>query len=261
MIPGFEFGGIDFSVRDLIVVAIAAIVGGFLRGFVGFGGALALVPPLALVLGPKLGVGVASFVGMPAAFQFIPEILRNSERERIAPVGLAILAGAPLGSLILTHVDQRAMTGVIGGLVMLMALATWWAPGRRIPNGLGINLLAGCFSGIMQGAAGIGGPPSVVVLMAQGGDVRRLRADVLAVTSSIAICGAISHWWFGILTLKAGAIALLLVPLFVGSTSLGSRYFDRGGARHFRTAALLVLLIIGFVAVFSSVRSWIGNGS
>jgi uncharacterized membrane protein YfcA len=194
-------------------------------------------------------------------FQLLPEALRHADRDRIGPVALAILAGAPIGSLILTNIDQRVMTGAIGALVMLMALATWRTPSRRLAEKRWLNVLAGGLSGVLQGAAGIGGPPSVAVLMAQGGEPSRLRGDVLAVTASIALCGAASHWWFGILTLNAGAIAILLLPLFVGFTWVGSRFFYRGGARHFRVAALVILLLIGLAAVGGALRPLLfGNG-
>lgn len=256
-----QIGGVTLDAGTLVVIAGAAAIGGFLRGFVGFGGALALVPALALVLGPRLAVAVASFVGLPAVFQLLPEAMRHADRRRIGPVALAILLGAPLGSLVLTTIDQRLMTGAIGALVMAMALATWRTPSKRLARRPWINVVAGGLSGVLQGAAGIGGPPSVAVLMAQGGEVRQLRADVLAITASIALCGLASHWWFGVLSWNAAAIALLLLPFFVGFTALGSRYFDRGGARHFRVAALFVLLAIGFAAVAGSLRPLLfGNG-
>lgn len=239
----------------LALVAATAIVGGFLRGFVGFGGALALVPALSLALGPKLAVAVGSLVGLPAVIQLLPAALRDADRSRVGPIALAILIGAPLGSLILTSVSPRVMTGAIGVLVMLMALATWRAPSRSFASRRSVGIAAGLLSGLLQGAAGIGGPPSVAVIMAQGGEPRRLRADVLAATAAIALCGAVSHWWFGLFTPTAGWFALLLLPLFVGSTWIGSRFFDRGGQRHFRAAALGLLVLIGTATLIAAVRS------
>ena len=247
-------GGGSLDMADLALIVGATIIGGFLRGFVGFGGALALVPALALALGPRVAVAVASFVGLPAVVQLLPQAVRHADRRRIGPVAVAILCGAPLGSLILTRVDPRLMTAAIGILVMLMALATWRAPSRRLAESAWLNIVAGGVSGMLQGAAGIGGPPSVAVRMAQGGEPRQLRADVLAVTAAIALAGAASHWWFGLLTLEAGGIALLLLPFFVGFTWVGSRFFHRGGDRHFRVAALSVLLVIGLAAVAGSVK-------
>jgi len=247
-----DFGGA--STGAVVAVVAATAIGGFLRGFVGFGGALALVPALALAVGPRVAVAVASLVGLPAVFQLLPEALRHADRRRVAPIAVAILAAAPLGSLLLTSIDQNIMTAAIGGLVMLMALLTWKSPNGDRMKRRWIGVAAGGMSGILQGAAGIGGPPSVVVLVAQGGEPHRIRADVLAVTAAISICGAISHWWFELFSVRVAGYALLLLPVFLGCTWLGSRYFHMGGDRHFRAAALAILLLIGLLAVAGSLR-------
>ena len=249
-----EIGGASVGIADVVAVVGATAIGGFLRGFVGFGGALALVPALALALGPRAAVAIASLVGLPAVIQLLPPALRHADRQPAGPIALAILAAAPLGSLILISVDRHIMTGAIGGLVMLMALLTWRAPRGSFMKQRWVGIAAGGLSGMLQGAAGIGGPPSVVVLVAQGGEPRQLRADVLAVSGTIALCGAASHAWFGLFTTEAAIIALVLLPVFVGCTWLGSRFFERGGDRHFRAAALGILLLIGLAAVAGSIK-------
>jgi uncharacterized membrane protein YfcA len=255
-----DIGGTSIDAGTALLVVSAVAVGGFLRGFVGFGGALAMVPALALALGPRMGVAVASLVGLPAVFQLLPEALRHADRDRVGPIGLAILLGAPLGSLILTSIPAGVMTGAIGVIVMLMALMTWRQPSRGLAARPWIGIAAGGLSGLLQGAAGIGGPPSVVVLMAQGGEPRKLRANVLAVAGAIGICGAISHLWFGIFTWPAVTVALVLLPIFVGSTWIGSRFFNRGGDRHFRAAAMGVLVLIGLAAVVGSLLPLLRGG-
>ena len=49
-----------FSVDYVTLIAAAAIaaVAGVVRGITGFGGAMVMAPPLALLLGPKLAVPV-----------------------------------------------------------------------------------------------------------------------------------------------------------------------------------------------------------
>lgn len=256
-----EIWGTALDPLAIVVVVVATAIGGFLRGFVGFGGALALVPALALAVGPRTAVAVASLVGLPAVIQLLPEALRHADRRRVGPIALAILIGAPLGSLILTRLDQRVMTAAIGGVVMLMALLTWKAPRGPFLRRRWVGIAAGWLSGMLQGAAGIGGPPSVVVLVAQGGEPRRLRADVLAATATIALCGSVSHLWFGIFTVKAALIALALLPVFIGFTWLGSGFFHRGGSKHFRVAALAILLVIGLATMAGSLRALLsGSG-
>ena len=247
---------VPLDARWLALVAGAAILGGFMRGFVGFGGALALVPVLALALGPKLAVAVASIVGLPSVFQLLPEAIRQAERKLVLPAAVATLAGAPLGSLVLVSVEPRLMTASIGVLVIAMALATWRPWPAAFARRAWVPIAAGAVSGMLQGAAGVGGPPSVAVALARGGEPRQQRGNVLGLLTTIATGGAISHWWFGLFTQQAAVLAAFLLPLFFGATWAGSRFFAMGGQRHFRVAALGVLLVIGVATVAASMRGW-----
>ncbi len=242
------------DMRWLALVACAAVLGGFMRGFVGFGGALALVPVLALALGPKLAVAVASIVGLPSVLQLLPEAVRHAERKLVLPAAVATLAGAPLGSLLLVSVEPRMMTGAIGVMVIAMALATWRPWPSAFVRRAWVPIAAGAISGMLQGAAGVGGPPSVAVALARGGSPSQQRGNVLGLLTTIATGGAISHWWFGLFTQQAAVMAAFLLPLFFGATWAGSRFFAMGGQRHFRVAALGILLVIGVATVAVAVR-------
>lgn len=236
------------------LVVGASLLGGFMRGFVGFGGALALVPVLSLAMGPKPAVAVASLVGLPSVLQLLPEAIRDSDRKLVGPAAIAIMTGAPLGSLILTTVEPRIMTAAIGVAVILMALANWYGVSPRVAGRVWAPAVAGLISGMLQGSAGMGGPPSVAVVLARGGEPRQQRANVLGVVAVIAVSGAVSHLSFGLFTRQALMLAIVLLPLFLGSTWLGSRFFALGGQRHFRSTAILLLLGIGLAAVVGSFR-------
>lgn len=244
-----ESVGVSLSAEWATLVIAATLVGGFMRGFVGFGGALALVPVLSLAIGPKVAVAVASLVGLPSVFQLLPEAVRSADRRFVVPAGLAILAGAPVGSLILTTVNPHFMTGAIGAAVVAMALASWFGVAAHLARRTWVPLVAGWVSGMLQGAAGVGGPPSVAVAMARGGETRQQRGNVLGVVGVIALSGAASHLSFGLFTRQALLIALFLAPMFLGSTWAGSRFFSSSGQRHFRLSALVLLLAIGAATV------------
>jgi uncharacterized membrane protein YfcA len=248
-----HFAGSTFDTTSIVLIALAAAIGGFLRGFVGFGGALALVPVLSLATGPRVAVAVSSLTGIPAILQLLPEAFRHSDRRQVAPMAISMILAAPLGSLILTSLDQRLMTGVIGVVVMLLALFTWAAPKGPFMCRRSVSVAAGAASGLLQGAGGIGGPPSVAVLMAQGGEPRQVRANVIATTAVMSLFGAITHFFFGLITIESATISLVLLPIFIGCTWFGARFFMLGGSHYFRAAALLILIGIGLAAVTTSV--------
>lgn len=110
---------VPFDLRLLAVVA-AVLIGGFMRGFVGFGGALVTVPILSVVWGPQAAVAITGVMGIPSLFQLLPEAVRYSERPIVIPVALSTFLTAPIGSWILVSADPKLMTIVISGLVIAM---------------------------------------------------------------------------------------------------------------------------------------------
>ena len=247
-----ELFGTPLDAR-LAVVAVAVVIGGFMRGFVGFGGALVIVPVLSLAFGPKTAVAATSIMGLPAMLQLLPEAVRFSERPVVVPVGLATLLATPIGSWILVAADPGLMKIVISGLVVSMAamLAVGWRPKREV--GLAGLITAGVAGGLVQGSAGIGGPPVVAVALSRPGTAKAQRANVLALMTAITVSSFAPLLSWGLFTREALAIGILLLPVYLAATALGSRYFAQGGQRHFRGAALATLAAVGLGTLVAAI--------
>lgn len=247
--------GTPFDLRLLAVVA-AVLVGGFMRGFVGFGGALVTVPVLSVVWGPQAAVAITGIMGIPSLFQLLPEAVKYSERSIVIPVALTTFLTAPIGSWVLVSVDPKLMSVVISGLVIAMVamLAQGWTSKSEI--GLPALIGAGAAGGLIQGAAGIGGPPVVAVALSRAGSPKQQRANVLALMTAIASASLFPLWYLGVLTRPVVIAGALLFPLYIAATLFGSRYFSRGGHRHFRRAALVTLAVIAVASLFASLRHY-----
>lgn len=250
--------GAPFDLRLLAVVA-AVLIGGFMRGFVGFGGALVTVPVLSVVWGPQAAVAITSVMGIPSLFQLLPEAVRYSERPIVIPVATATFLTAPIGSWVLVSADPKLMTIVISGLVIAMVamLAGGWTSKTEIQ--LPALIGAGAVGGLIQGAAGIGGPPVVAVALSRAGSPKQQRANVLAVMTAIASASLLPLWYFGVFTRQILIAGVLLFPLYVAATTFGSRYFSKGGHRHFRRAALTILAVIGVATLAASLRAYVAG--
>ncbi len=233
----------------MVLVAAAVLLGGFLRGFVGFGAALVSVPVISLVVGPRIAVAVVTIMGLPSIFQLLPDAVRHSERRIILPMALAIFVATPIGTWILVSVDPAIMKMVISGAVVVLVgfLSMGWKLGDKVGNG--VLLFAGAAGGLVQGVAGIGGPPVVAVALARAGPPERQRGNVLAVMTAIVIASIPPLYAYGLLTREAIALGLLLLPLYFVATWFGSRYFTAGGSRHYRRAALAMLAVIGLTTL------------
>lgn len=241
----------------LAAVVLAVFVAGFLRGFVGFGAALITVPILSAVVGPHIAVAVSAVMGFPAVLQLLPEAIRRAERPVVLPVCAAIMVAAPFGTWLLVAADPALMKIAISLLVIVMVaiLASGW----RLEGHIGLPKLfaAGVAGGLVQGSAGIGGPPVVAVALSRPGEPAQQRANVLGLMTAINLASFLPLLYFGLFTRLAILYGVLLFPVYSLATALGARYFSLGGQRYYRNAAMGVLLAVGLGTLLLAVRSWL----
>lgn len=240
----------------LVPVIGAVMLAGFLRGFVGFGAALVVVPVLSLVLGPQLAVAATNIMGTPAMLQLLPEAIRRGERAIVLPMALMVFLAAPFGTWLLVFANPAVMKIVISLLVLAMVafLATGWKlPGEpRLAHLLG----AGMAGGLVQGAAGIGGPPVVAVALSRPGPPVQQRGNVLALMTAVSLSSIVPLIAYGLITRQALVMGALLMPVYSAATWVGSRYFHLGGQTHYRRAAIGMLALIGVATLAGSVWSY-----
>jgi hypothetical protein len=88
------------TVAQLIAMAIACLAG-VIRGITGFGGAMVLTPPLALLLGPQLAVPVVLLVEAFAGAPMLRDAARLATWRTLTPIALAACVTVPLGGYVL----------------------------------------------------------------------------------------------------------------------------------------------------------------
>lgn len=239
---------------QLIIAGIATFAGGFLRGFVGFGGALVSILIVSLLIGPRAAVAIAALAGLPAMIQLLPAAIRHAERRFVIPFSLATFLAAPLGTMVLVTLDPALMKMAIAAFVLFMVMMLW--RGWRMPAGAGLGgtIAAGVAAGFIQGSAGVGGPPAVAVALARPGTAARQRANTIGAVSGLNLCALVPLWYYGLFTPQAVLFAAIVTPLYSCGTWLGSRYFAHGGERHFRMAALGLLAATGLITL--AIAAW-----
>ncbi|MEZ5908818.1 MAG: sulfite exporter TauE/SafE family protein [Hyphomicrobiaceae bacterium] len=249
--------GVPIDVR-LLVACAAVAVGGLMRGFVGFGAALVIVPVMTLAYGPHIAVVAQTIIGVPALIQLLPDAIRHSERAIVAPMALAILLAAPFGTWMLVAASPALMKIVIAVLVLLMVAML--GKGWRLEHASAPTLvLAGIAGGLVQGVSGMGGPPVVAVALSRPGPPERQRGNVLAAMTAITISSVLPLWQFGLFTRQALVMGLVLLPVYILSIRVGGRYFARSGGHNFRPAALLTLAVIGATTLLAALRDYLSS--
>ena len=247
----------DLGLTDgrLLLAAAVFIVGGFLRGFIGFGSALVVVPVLSLAYGPRVGVAAFTVVEVAAIVRLLPDAVRHADRRTTLPLIATIVLAAPLGTWALANIDVRLMKGVISGTVLamvaLIALNWRFRQAARMP----VVLAAGALSGLIQGSTGVGGPPVVALFLSRPDPPDTIRGNILAGLGSLGLIVVVVYGTFGLLTPLVLWLGVLAMPPYLIAIGLGARYYSREGNRFYRSAALVVLSAIALATLAAALTT------
>jgi len=210
------------------VLAATALAAGVLRGFTGFGGALAMAPVYSVLLGPAASLGTIVAVNLLTAWQMLGSSWPAMQRGLVLPMAAAATATIPLGMAAVLWLDAGLVRRLVGLAVVgsgLLLLAGWhrWGP-ARLPG----TLAVGAAGGVLNGLAGIGGPPAALRLLAGSGGAARDRAGLVVYVALTQAATAVAAAGTGVLGMEALLRAVWLAPLYMVGTW--------GGAALFRSA-------------------------
>ena len=142
-----------------VALLLVAIVSGATASIVGFGIGSLLTPLLAARFGTGVAVAAVTLPHAAATALRCWRLRASIDREVLFRFGLLSAAGALAGALLYTRMGGTALTGILGGLLLLTALAQlsgWsarWHP--RGPLVAVFGLLSGFFGGVAGNQGGL----------------------------------------------------------------------------------------------------------
>jgi uncharacterized membrane protein YfcA len=226
----------------LPMLLTAALLGGLVRGFTGFGFAMVFVPLATMVVGPVKAIALVWSIDAPFALPLGARAARKAQWPEVVPLLVGVTALLPAGVWLLTRLDPMLMRWIIA--LLILAAVTTLASGWRYHGrpGLGLSLGVGGLSGLAAGLASIGGMPVALFwLGSQRNDAAQTRHNFIAYLALSTVPSGIVFAWNGVLTLTVFAEALvLLVPYGIG-LFLGTHGFHRASELTFRRIAYAVI--------------------
>ena len=242
---------VSLTPHTLVAAGLSILASAFLRGFTGFGFALAAVPLLGLCMPASQAVPVAVclqfFIGMLDLPRAAPHGHWPSLRWLI--IGAAI--GSPAGALALSIVPA-SIARLLIATITLAAVVTLNASSRleRLPSRsltTGVGLLCGLFNGL----AAMPGPP-VIIYYASGPFGRvAARASLLVFFLVASALAMISTVWVGLLDRNSLLLTLLALPIMLAGTWAGEQAFRRGSDALHRQVSIASL---GLIAIGSAIK-------
>jgi len=238
--------------------AVVVFLGGLLRGYTGFGFALAVVPTLSLILPPVEIVPAVAAIGIPAGLLLIGKIGRTADWRATGHLTVGAIPGLPLGVWALASLDADVMRAIIGSIVLVTVLLLWRGFRFRHTPPRSARIGMGFLSGAINGATTMGGPPVIVYFLALPGHVAIGRASILVYFFFLSIATTASNGFAGLVTAKVMVWTVLMLPCFFAGSILGDRGFDKSGADTYRRIAMAALALVAVVAIARAASGLMG---
>jgi hypothetical protein len=230
-------------------VFVVALIGGVLRGFSGFGGALVVIPLSAMALGPQMAVPMFYLFDLGSATPYGYAALPRCNFREILPMLAGHLLMLPLGTYLLTSLDPLVLRWImeVGVLAMLALLLSGWRYTGKPTAPL--SFAVGIVGGIMGVTAGMAGPPIIAYWLGRKENATVIRTNIMAYYALSSSATDIALFLRGLFTWEVMLHAILIWPAYAIGLWGGAKLFHRSGEKFFRIAAYC---LVAMAAIFSA---------
>ena len=242
----------NFTPDNYFLIVVVVVFSGLLRGFIGFGSGLLMVPILSYFYSPIFAMVFNIVIEIPATIYLTFVGAKKCNFKEISPMMFTMMLTIPFGTVFLVSIDEQIIKILMSILLIffVILIAIGWRIKATITRY--VLVLGGIISGLMQGATGMGGPPYVTVLLSKNDSDEVARANILVITSGLVISAIISLYYFGLFTKNIFLTGIVTAPIYVFSTYLGSKFFNHSGNKYFRNSSLIALGIVGIATLIGA---------
>ena len=246
----------DFDIATLALLALGLVAGGVTKGFAGSGLPTVSVATMAIVIDVPTAVALMPIPLLVANARqaFRGGYMRDAMR-RFWPMLVCLPFGTVLGVKVLTGIDARTVSGLVGAILVAFALLSqarfeWRVSARRDRQ---LQPFVGLGAGVIGGISSIFAPLIVMHLMSL-----RLPKDEFVGTVGLAylvgivpmIVALVAFGRLGQTETLWGAAAV--VPVLAGMF-LGERLRGRFSETLFRRCLLVLLLLAGLNLIVQAI--------
>ncbi len=233
----------------LLWAGITAFVAGLMRGFAGFGSAILMAPIFAVLLGPVHMVPMVAAIELPMSVMLFLGSRKDVEWKFVAPLSAIAMAAMPVGIWLLVSLDATAITKAVSVIVLLfvVVLITGWR--YQGPRPLALTLGIGGISGAMMATTSVGGPPVLLYMLAAAMPAATIRANIVAYYLLTGFVLVTMVMLASPTALAAVIDAMVLLPVILASSWIGSRLAGKAADQTYRWIAYIFLAAAGLIGL------------
>lgn len=179
------------------LVFIAVVAGALAQRLAGLGFGLLVSPVLVVLLGPFDGVMIINLCGAASSLLILSRVWRHVDWRRYVGLAVSAVTGVVPGAWLASHVPEAPLEICIGVLLIVALLASqrlnrssWRASGPVPMVSLGFS------SGLMNAAAGVGGPAITAYAIATRWDQKSFGATLQPYFVTTGLSSLLSKYLF-----------------------------------------------------------------
>lgn len=245
----------------LYLIALGAIVAGFVQGLSGFAFGMVAMSFWAWGLEPKVAAVLTVFGSLTGQLIAVFSVRRGFSWSLLWPFVLGGLAGIPLGVWVLPYLDMLWFKAVFGTLLVVWCPLMLLAP--RLPRLQGGRLAdgaVGMVGGVLGGIGGFTGTVPTLWCTLRGFERDTQRAVIQNFNLSMLAVTMLTYLGSGLVTpvlLPAFAVVVLAMAV---PTLLGTRLYLGISERAFRRIVLGLLTLSGVAMLAVAVPGLLARG-
>lgn len=226
------------------LLIVATIVGGFIRGYSGFGGPMVILPVLNLFYPPALSIWIMALVDLAPNAYLIPTARQHARSRIYVPLTLGSLLTMALGVQALIYLDALTMRRVICIAIIAACglLMTGWLFRGQLRAGSWFAV--GAASGLVLGACMIAVVTSVF-LNAASRDSEHNRANFIVWAFFTGVALIVLLWYHEVISMTGqyGVMIAMAAAYFVGCVG-GTLLLRRFEATWARPLTLMLIILV-----------------
>ncbi len=232
------------ELSGLAVMAVAALIGGLVRGFTGFGFAMVFMPIASMVAPPAMALGILTVIDAPFSFPLAAPAIRRGRWAAVLPVIAGTAICLPFASYLMLHLDPLTIRWIISLLIAagVALLATGWRYSGELSHLQA--LLTGGAAGIAVGMTGLAGPVLALFWLAsRTNGMQQTRDNIMLYFALSTIVTGVVFAFNGVLSIDSLRFGLpLMLPYGIG-VLIGAQTVRFATEPAFRRAAYAVIMI------------------
>lgn len=236
-----------------LIVALGAVVAGFVQGLSGFAFGLVSMSFWAWSLEPRLAAVLAVFGGLTGQIIAAVSVRRGFDKVRLAPFVLGGLVGVPIGVWLLPHLDMAWFKTILG--LLLAAWCPTMLMAHSLPRlshvGRWADAVAGLSGGVMGGLGGFTGALPTLWCTLRGMDKDVQRSVIQNFNLSMLMVTMASYLATGLVTRDMLPLFAVVAPAMLVPTLLGTRVYIGISEARFRQIVLGLLTLSGLALLGS----------